>query len=116
MTDTASINSDTPTSALQPQPAPVAPLPLPLTVRDDPAEIQALWALTTQQRIDAMWAGRLMLSQLCEWSARRPSQVPVLGGEFAWIVMRTPEWAEATELPRDNIIHLPERKDRRAAA
>jgi len=116
MSHTASINKDTPTSAPRPQPAPPAPLPLPLTMRDDPAEIQALWAMTRQQRIDAMWAGRLSLSQLCEWSSRCPTQIPILGGEFAWIVMRTPEWAETAEPPRDNVIHLPEREDRRAAA
>ena len=118
MSHTASINRDTPSSAPQPQPQPPAalPLPLPLTVREDPAEIHALWAMTNQQRIDAMWAGRLTLSQLCEWSSRHPSQIPLLGGEFAWIVMRTPEWAEAAEPARDNVIHLPEREDHRAAA
>ena len=29
----------------------------------------------------------------------RPHEVPLLGGEFAWIAMRTPEWAEATNEP-----------------
>ncbi len=94
----------------------LAPLPLALTVRDDPAEIAALWAMSVQQRIDAMWAGQLSLSQMTEWSSRRPSQVPQLGGEFAWIVMRTPEWAEPAEQQRDNVVHLPERGEHRAAA
>jgi len=42
--------------------------------------------------------------------------VPLLGGEFAWIVMRTPDWAETTEHPSDNVIYLTERQDDRAAA
>lgn len=39
--------------------------------------------------------GELSFAQLREWSSLRPDEVPKLGGEFAWIVMRTPEWAEA---------------------
>ncbi|MGH2874488.1 MAG: hypothetical protein ACRDL5_18770 [Solirubrobacteraceae bacterium] len=93
-----------------------APLPVALTVRDDPAEIAALWAMTPQERIDAMWAGQLTLSQLTEWSGRRPSQVPRLGGELAYLVIHTPEWAEPAEQRRDNVVHLPERSERRAAA
>ncbi len=102
-----------------------APMPLALTVRDDPAEIAALWAMSVQQRIDAMWAGQLSLSQLTEWSSRRPSQVPLLDGELAYLVMYTPEWAEPAkpaelaepaERQRDNVVHLPERSEHRAAA
>jgi hypothetical protein len=90
-------------------------LPLALTVRDDPAELSALWAMSKQQRIDAMWAGQLTLSQLCDWSARRPSEVPRLGTEFAWHVMRTPEWAEAEE-PNHNVLPMPRRDGQRLAA
>jgi hypothetical protein len=93
-----------------------SPLPIALTVRDSPEEITEVWAMSAQERIDAMWAGQLTLSQLCEWSSRRPTQVPRLGREFAWIVMRTPEWAEADEAPRDNVIQIPERTEQRAAA
>jgi hypothetical protein len=58
---------------------------------------EALWRMSAAERERAMWAGELSLHQLCEWSARRPQEVPKLGGEFAWIVMTTPEWAEAGE-------------------
>jgi len=71
--------------------------------------------MTKQQRIDAMWAGQLTLYQLCDWSAHRPSEVPLLGNEFAWHVMRTPEWAEASE-PKNNVLPLPSRDDHRNAA
>ena len=59
---------------------------------------QALWRMSPLERERAMWAGELSLRQLCEWSARRPQEVPKLGGEFAWIVMTTPEWAEAADV------------------
>jgi hypothetical protein len=57
---------------------------------------RALWAMTRDERIAAMWRGELSLRQLCKWSSRAQHEVPLLGGEFAWIAMRTPEWAEIT--------------------
>jgi hypothetical protein len=62
-------------------------------------EIQRLWRMSRSARVTAMWRGELTLAQLCAWSSRCPSEVPLLGGEFAWIVMRTPAWAES-EPPR----------------
>jgi hypothetical protein len=55
---------------------------------------RALWAMTRDERIAAMWRGEHSLRQLCQWSSRAQHEVPLLGGEFASIVMRTPDWAE----------------------
>lgn len=63
---------------------------------DPGAVYRALWAMTRDERIAAMWQGDLTTRQLCQWSSRARHEVPLLGGEFAWIVMRTPEWAEAS--------------------
>jgi hypothetical protein len=63
-----------------------------------------------------MWRGDLTLYPLSRWSSRRQDEVPLLGGEFAWIVMRTSEWAEAADDLSDNVIYLTERQDDRAAA
>ena len=60
-------------------------------------EYRALWAMTRAERIAATWRGELTTRQLCQWSSRAQHEVPLLGGEFAWIAMRTPEWAEATD-------------------
>ena len=60
-------------------------------------QYRALWAMTRTERIAAMWRGQLTTRQLCQWSSRAQHEVPLLGGEFAWIGMRTPEWAEATD-------------------
>jgi hypothetical protein len=58
---------------------------------------QALWAMTAEERVAAMWRSQLTLQQLARWSSRAPHEVPLLGGEFAWIAMRTPDWAEAVD-------------------
>jgi hypothetical protein len=62
-------------------------------------EIEALWAMTRAERITAMWRSELTRLQLSKWSSRAPHEVPLLGDEFAWIAMRTPEWAEANDQP-----------------
>jgi hypothetical protein len=57
-------------------------------------EYRALWAMSRSERVAAMWREELSLRQLCQWSSRAQHEVPILAGEFAWIVMRTPDWAE----------------------
>ena len=51
-----------------------------------------------------MWRSQLTIRQLSQWSSRAPHEVPLLGGEFAWIAMRTPEWAEATNEPDVDLV------------
>ena len=94
-----------------------APLPTALAIRDSAEDSAALWAMTPAERIEAMWAGRLTLSQLTEWSSHRPDEVPRLGGELAYIVMRTPEWDEPHVERDTNVVQLPQRRrnDRAAA-
>jgi hypothetical protein len=79
-------------------------------------QLDALWAMSSADRVAAMWRGNLTLFQLTRWSSRRPDEVPLIGGEFAYIVMRTPEWAESDDAASNNVIQLPERTDDRAAA
>ncbi len=50
--------------------------------------------MTPADRVAAMWRGELTLFQLTRWSSRAPHEVPLIGDEFAYIVMRTPEWAD----------------------
>jgi len=60
--------------------------------------------MTRDQRIAAMWRGELSTRQLCQWSSRAQHEIPLLGGEFAWIVIRTPDWAEpSNELGADQV-------------
>ncbi len=69
------------------------------TPRSD-TEIPQLWRMSRSARVTAMWRGELTLAQLRTWSARRPSEVPLLAREFAWIIMRTPDWAEGRPAQR----------------
>lgn len=79
-------------------------------------QLGALWTMTASERIGAMWRGELTLFQLSRWSSRAPDEVPMLGGEFAWIVMRTPEWAESADQRSENVVYITERQNDRAAA
>lgn len=80
-------------------------------------QLDALWAMTPAERIGAMWRGDLTLYQLARWSSRAQHEVPLLGGEFAWIVMRTAEWDEPRVARDTNVVQLPRRRrnDRAAA-
>jgi hypothetical protein len=87
-------------------------------------ESDDLWALTRIQRQQAMWNGALTLFQLREWTGRAPAEIPALGREFAWIVMRTPEWDEIADAVTaqhrddhaDNVVAFPDREEHREAA
>jgi len=88
--------------------------PMPIYGQDhshDPQDARRLWALTPAQRVEAMWAGQLTGSQLNLWARKRPWEVPLLDNEFAFIVMRTPEWAEGPTRLQDfldnNVIAFP---------
>jgi hypothetical protein len=61
------------------------------------AEMSArLWAMTPAERVEALHAGRLTFPQCFEWARRRPDEVPLIDGEFAFIAAFTPEVAEVT--------------------
>jgi hypothetical protein len=60
-----------------------------LKARD--ARRRALWQMTPGQRLAAMRRGELTLEQCSAWAARYPEQVPIVNGEFEYLVMFTPE-------------------------
>lgn len=91
-------------------------LPAALDIRANPDALAALWKMSSEQRVDAMWRGELTLYQCTKWSGQRPDEVPTLGGEFAYLMVHTPEWADAADQHRQNVVHLPERSQHRAAA
>ena len=53
-----------------------------------------LWQMTPAQRVTAMRRGELTYEQLIAWGRRHPEQVPVVHGEFEWIVAKLPEVCE----------------------
>jgi len=61
---------------------------------------RALWEMTPEERVEAMWGNRLTGSELLDWARRQPHEVPLVEGEFAFIALNTPEVAEADERQR----------------
>jgi hypothetical protein len=53
--------------------------------------------MTHDQRVTAMHQGRLSLRQLAYWSGRRGDEVPLIGGEFAYIAMYDAEYCEPAQ-------------------
>lgn len=56
--------------------------------------LSPMWQMTPSQRVDAMRRGRLSYEQLAAWSSRHPEQVPLVNGEYEWLVALTPEVCE----------------------
>ena len=61
------------------------------------AQSAALWRLDREERVLAMRRGELSLDQLTEWSSTRPHEVPLIGGEFEYIVVSLADWIEHPE-------------------
>jgi hypothetical protein len=71
-------------------------------LRQDPEFEEAkrrLWAMTPEKRVQAMRAGRLSLRLCLHWASRQPHEVPLLDGEWEFIVLTTPELADPAERP-----------------
>ena len=56
--------------------------------------LRSLWQMTPAQRVAAMRRGELSYEQLAAWSARHPDEVPMVHGEFEWIIAKLPEVCE----------------------
>jgi hypothetical protein len=56
--------------------------------------LRSLWLMTSEQRVAAMRRGDLTYEQLAAWSARHPDEVPMVHGEFEWIVAKLAEVCE----------------------
>lgn len=83
----------------EPAAAPTSTSPLWVPPRDPTREEQSrrLWEMSAAERVAAMYRGELSLFQCLQWASRRPREVPLINGEFAFIAIRTPEVADAPE-------------------
>jgi hypothetical protein len=65
--------------------------------------------------MQAMRAGRLSLRLCLHWASRRPQEVPLLNGEWAFFAILTPEVADADETPSqrervtESLVRCPDR-------
>jgi len=53
-----------------------------------------IWALTPEERVQALYDGKLTFRQCFDWAARAPREIPRVNGEFIFIACRTPEWLD----------------------
>ena len=71
-------------------------------LRRDPEFEEAkrrLWAMTPDERVQAMRSGRLSLRLCLHWANHAPREVPLLNSEWWFIAASTPEVLEAGETP-----------------
>jgi hypothetical protein len=65
--------------------------------RATPPERAEVDAMTHAERVTAMQQGQLSLRQLAYWSGRRGDEVPLIGGEFAYIARYDAEYCEPAQ-------------------
>jgi hypothetical protein len=64
------------------------------SLRTRDGRLPALWQMTVAQRVAAMRRDPRTLEHCSMWAARYPEQVPLLGGEFEYLALLTPEVCE----------------------
>ena len=61
------------------------PIPGVASLRVNPERIEQMWQMTAQQRVEAAQQGRFTLGEMLRWASRRPSEPPVVDGEWFFI-------------------------------
>jgi hypothetical protein len=64
------------------------------TVRTPEQRLDLLCGLSEDEQLDALRAQCFTLDEWCAFARRAPERVFMLGGEFAFIAITTPEWCE----------------------
>jgi hypothetical protein len=60
-------------------------IPATASLRVDPERLEQLWAMRPAERIEAALQGRFTLGEMLSWASRRPSEPPVVDGEWFFI-------------------------------
>jgi hypothetical protein len=60
-------------------------IPATASLRVDPERLEQLWAMRPAERIEAALQGRFTLGEMMRWASRRPSEPPVVDGEWFFI-------------------------------
>jgi hypothetical protein len=67
------------------------------SLRVNPERIEQMWQMTAQQRVEAAQQGRFTLGEMLRWASRRPSEPPVVDGEWFFITALSADAAAAEE-------------------
>jgi hypothetical protein len=73
------------------------PPAIPDWLQRDPAweeQKARLWAMTRDERIRAMYAGKLSLRLCLHWASRTPHEVPLIDGEWAFVATHLADVAD----------------------
>lgn len=62
-----------------------APIPAAASLKVDPDRLEQMWALRPAERIQAALDGRFTLGEMLRWASRRPSEPPLVDGEWFFI-------------------------------
>ena len=63
-------------------------------IRAPAQRLELLFGLGEDAQIDALRVSCFSLDEWCAFARRHPERVFMLGGEFAFIALTTPEWCE----------------------
>ena len=74
-------------------------IPRPAGLAIDPERLERMWAMTPAQRREAAQRGQLSLGEMLKWAPRRPHEVPIVEGDFFFIIAFLADAAE--DSPRD---------------
>ncbi len=64
------------------------------SIRTPTERLELLCTLGEDEQIDALRASCFTLTEWCAFARRAPHEVLMLGGEYAFIAITTPEWCE----------------------
>ena len=70
------------------------PIPGVASLRVNPERIERMWEMTAQQRVEAAQQGQFTLGEMLRWASRRPSEPPVVDGEWFFITALSADAAE----------------------
>ncbi len=59
-----------------------------------PERIDAMWAMSREERVAAAQRGEFTLGEMLRWAARRPHEVPIVDGEFFFITALSADRAD----------------------
>lgn len=95
------------------------PSAVPDWLQRDPAweeQKARLWAMTPDERVRAMRAGKLSLRLCLHWASRAPHEVPLVDGEWAFVAAHLVDVAERRADQRlrvlDSFVRCPPREAR----
>jgi hypothetical protein len=62
------------------------PIPAVASLKVDDERLERMWALSRSERAAAAQRGQFTLGEMLRWASRRPDEVPLVDGDFFFII------------------------------